>query len=298
MTDISSFDVHDKKKLALFINKRKEWQRLLLDSSHPSVYKQVTHILWNDAIFRKFNEARRLTIERNSPNFSLNGPLLRILDEEFVVFQVMAIRRLTDRKFRDPQKAIISLIRLIDDIKEHKNLLTRENYICCEGTVYAEPDSMDDLSNWVDWKRKQSNFDIMSSISEDKRDRLDKINISLINRLEENLKVCKVIRKYANKFIAHASDPQTNPEMSEKEKKITLDKLDECYRAIARTASFLGAVLLYEYPLGGIPTPQYDNLKNLDKAMISKADMHKLRMFWKERFQEVDDWDNNLWPDY
>jgi hypothetical protein len=86
--------------------------------------------------------------------------------------------------------------------------------------------------------------------------------------------------------------------MSEEEKKITLDKLDECYRAIARTASFLGAVLLYEYPLGGIPTPQYDNLKNLDKAMISKADMHKLRMFWKERFQEVDDWDNNLWSEY
>jgi len=254
-------------------------------------------MLWNDAIFRTFNEARRLTIERNSPKFGLNGPLLRILDEGFVESQVMAIRRLTDRNFRDLQKAIISLIRLIDDIKKHANVITRENYICCEGTVYAEPNSMHDLPNWVDWKQKQSNFDKMSGTPEDKRDRSDKINISVINRLEENLKVCKAIRKYANKFIAHASDPQTNTEMSDEEKRITLDKLDECYRAIVRTASFLGAVLLYEYSLGGIPTPQYDHLKYLDKPMVAKEDMNKLSTFWQERFREVEAWDVNLWEE-
>jgi hypothetical protein len=297
MGDICSYDVYDKEKLLLFINKRKEWKRLLLDGRNLSVYKQVTHMLWNDAIFRTFNEARRFTIERNSPKLGLNGPLIRLLDKGFVESQVMAIRRLTDRNFRDPEKAVISLIRLIDDIKKYANLITRENYICCKGTVYAEPNSMHDAPNWVDWKRKQSNFDKMSGTSEDKRDRSDKINISLINRLEDNLKVCKAIRKYANKFIAHASDPQTNPEMSDEEKRITLDKLDECYRVIVRTASFLGAVLLYKYSLRGIPTPQYDHLKYLDKPMVAKEDMNKLSTFWQERFREVEAWDVNLWEE-
>jgi hypothetical protein len=295
MTDICSCDVHDKEKLSLFIQKRGEWKRLLLESSPNSVYTQISRMLWNDAIFRTFNEARRLTIERNSPKLGLNGPLIRLLDKGFVESQVMAIRRLTDRNFRDPEKAVISLIRLIDDIKKHANVITRENYICCEGEVYAEPNSIDDLPKWVDWRRRQTNFDRISGIPVDKRDRQDKINRSLPNRMEQNLKTCEGLRKYANKFIAHASDPQTNLELSEKEKMITLDKLDECYKAIVSTASFLGAVLLYEYSLGGLPTPQYDHLKNLDKPMVAKEDMNKLSEFWQKRFREVEDWDLRLW---
>ena len=295
MVDICSCDVHDKEKLALFIHKRREWKRLLMDSSFHSVYWQVTHMLWNDAVFRTFNEGRRLTIERNSPELGLNGPIVRILDEGFVESQVMAIRRLTDRNFRDPEKAIISLIRLIDDIKAHSNVITRENYICYDGSSYLEPNTMNDLPNWTHWMTKQSNFDKMSGILEDKRDRSDKISRSLMKRLEQNLRDCEGPRKYANKFIAHASDPKTNPELSEDEKKITLDKLDECYRGIVRTASFLGVVLLYEYSLGGLPTPQYDHLKNLDKPMVAKVDKKKLHMFWDERSRKVGDWEENLW---
>ena len=154
---------------------------------------------------------------------------------------------------------------------------------------------MDDLPKWVDWSRRQTNFDRISGIPVDKRGRQDKINKSLIKRMEQDLKTCEGLRKYANKFIAHASDSQTNPELSEKEKMITLDKLDECYKVIVGIASFLGGVLLYEYSLGGLPTPQYDHLENLDKAMVAKDDMNKLSKFWHKRFREVEDWDLKLW---
>ncbi|MBM4293803.1 MAG: hypothetical protein FJ126_02725 [Deltaproteobacteria bacterium] len=293
--DIFNCDVHDKKKLALFINKRNEWKRLLLEGSPHSIYNQIVRLLWNDAVFRTFNEARRLTIEHSSPNCGLNGPLLRLLDEGFVASQIMAIRRLTDRNFREPEKAVISLIRVIDDIKKHSNLITRENYLCYDGTSYDEPNFMDDPPKWTQWKTRQSNFDKMSGIPEDMRARSDEIEKSLIKHLEKNLRACDGPRRYANKFIAHASDPQTNPALSEEEKKITLDKLDECYRAILRTASFLGTVLLYEFSLGGLPTPQYDHLKNLEKPMVNKENKQKLYNYWRNRNQEVDDWENNLW---
>ena len=77
--------------------------------------------------------------------------------------------------------------------------------------------------------------------------------------------------------------------------KITLDKLDECYRAILRVSSFIGAVVLYEHGLGGVPVPQYDQLKNMSLPMVAKEDMEKLYAFWKERCREVDKWDQNLW---
>lgn len=297
MTDICSCDVHDKEKLTLFIHKRKEWERLLLDKSSHSVSNQVTNMFWNDIVFRTFNEGRKLTVKRNSPECGLNGPLMRLLDAGFVESQIMAIRRLTDRNFRDPEKAVISLIRLIDDIKEHSHLITRENYLCYDGTTYTEPSSMEDLPKWIRWRDRQRNFDKMSGIPENKRARSDKINGSLIKRLEKNLRACDGLRKYANKFIAHASDPQTNPELSEDEKNITLDKLDECYRGIVRTASFWGAMLLHEYSLGCLATPQYNQLKNLDKPMVTKEDMKKLGMFWEERDREVGSWEDKLWPE-
>jgi len=74
-----------------------------------------------------------------------------------------------------------------------------------------------------------------------------------------------------------------------------LDKLDTCYRAIVRVASFLGAVFLYEHSVGGVPTPQYDQLKNLDVPMVAENDMAQLYAFWGKRCREVDNWDENVW---
>jgi hypothetical protein len=144
MGDISSYDVHDQTNLALFIRKRNEWKRCIVGRENHAVQRQVIHMLWDDAVFRTFNEARRLTTERKSHNYGLNGPLLRLLDKGFIVSQAMSIRRLTDRNFRDPEKAVISLVRVMDDIGENIDLITRENYLCHDGTPYVEPDSIED----------------------------------------------------------------------------------------------------------------------------------------------------------
>jgi hypothetical protein len=252
-------------------------------------------MLWNDAIFRTFNEGRRLTIERKSKKYGFNAPLIRLLDEGFVATQVMSIRRLTDRNFRDPEKAVISLVRVIDDIGENIGLITRENYLCHDGSPYTEPDSMQNGTAWTHWKRKQANFDKLSETGQGKRTRSDKMQKSILRRLDKELKVCGSVRKYVNKFIAHASDPETNPELTEEEKKITLDKLDDCYRAIVRVGSFLGRVFLYENSLGGVPTPQYDQLENIYLPMVAEEDVEKLYIFWNERQREVDKWDKSLW---
>ena len=156
---------------------------------------------------------------------------------------------------------------------------------------------MQDGLEWIHWRTKQTNFDKLSGTAENKRERLDKMQPSVLRRLSKELKTCDSIRKYVNKFIAHASDPETNPILREEEKKITLDKLDECYSAIVRVGSFLGAGFLYEYSFGNVPTPQYDQLKNIELSMVAKPDVEKLHTFWNGRCREVENWGTNLWDE-
>lgn len=295
MIDIYTCDVDDKAKMALFIQKREEWKRCIIGNAPHAVYRQITIMLWNDTVFRTVNEARRLIIEGKPRKQGFNAPLIRLLDQGFVATQTMSIRRMTERNFREPEKAVISLVRVMDDIRKNISLITRENYLCHEGAPYTEPDSMQDGLAWMHWRRKQENFDMLSRIVHGNRERSDMMQESVLEGLYDELKTCSSVRKYVNKFIAHASDPESNPQLTEEEKKITLDKLDNCYRAIVRVSAFIGSVILYEHGFGGVPTPQYDQLKYLDLPMVAKESMAGLYAFWDERCQEVNNWEKDLW---
>ena len=118
----------------------------------------------------------------------------------------------------------------------------------------------------------------------------------IISALRSELNACKDLRTYANKFIAHTSDNPGKAKLTDRQKSITLNKLDEAYKSIVKSGSFLGAVVLYEYSLGAIPVPQYDQFKNLDKPVSKTEDLLNLRTFWRDRNKEVESWDQGLYP--
>jgi hypothetical protein len=278
MIDICDCDVQDKEQLALFRLKRTEWKKCLIDDTF-SVSKQIMNMLWNDTVFRTINEARRLAHERNSDDIGFNGPLLELFDQGYGTSQVMAVRRLTDPNFYDPSRAV-----------------TRENYVCHKGTAFEGVSHEKDGIKWMHWKRKHENFDRLSKVQPDKRTRTDKIEKQVFKGLLRELKVCEGLRTYGNKFIAHASDSRNRISLTDNQKKITLQGLDDCYQAIICVASFIGVVILYEHSLGGVPVPQYDHLENLDKPMVLRDDIEKLHIFWSNRVKEVGGWDNDIWP--
>ena len=295
MVDICECDVEDKETLALFRIKRAEWKRCLIDDNY-SVSQQISRILWNDIVFRSFNEARKISIKDESDNTGLNGPVINMIDEGFVVSQVMAIRRLSDPNFYDPKKAVISLSRIIDDIADSLDVFTRENYICFEGMKYQGLSHEKDGINWIHWEKKHKNFDSLSGVSNTKGSRNDKIDKSIISSLRSQLNKCKDLRTYANKFIAHTSDHPGKAKLTERQKGITLKNLDEAYKVIIKCASFIGVVILYEHTLGQIPVPQYNQFENIDKAVITSNDISKLGAYWGERKKDVNSWGNEFWP--
>ncbi len=295
--DICECDVEDKESLALFRLKRDEWKRCLSDDNY-SVSQQISHLLWNDAVFRAFNEARRLSLEEKNDDVGLNGPVINLMDEGFVASQVMAIRRLSDPNFYDPKKAVISLRRIIDDIGDSLHIFTRENYVCFDGTAYDglshQKDGIDFM--YLNWDRKHKNFDRLSGVSSSHRSRNDKLDNKIISSLRSELNACKDLRTYANKFIAHTSDNPGKAKLTDRQKGITLNKLDEAYKSIVKSGSFLGVVVLYKDSLGGVPVPQYDQFKNLDKPVIKTKDLSNLRTFWRDRNEKVRSWGQKLWP--
>ena len=293
--DICECDVEDKESLAHFRKKRSEWNRFLISDKH-SISQQISHLLWNDTVFRAFNEATRIAVEDNKVGTGLNGPLVNLMDEGFVASQVMSIRRLSDRNFDNPKKAVISLRRLVDDIADNLDTFTRENYICFKGTAYDGLSHEKDGINWMHWSRKHEIFDRLSGVPKDFRTRKDTLKKEFISSLRSELSKCNDLRTYANKFIAHTSDSLGRARLTDNQKRITLTKLDEAYKAIIKVASFLGAIILYEHQLGGVPVPQYNQFKYLDKAIILKSDISKLGDFWTYRNKEVSSWGSDIWP--
>ena len=280
MIDICDCDVQDKEALAIFRAKRANWNNWLFEDS-ISISNQITHMLWKDAIYRTFNEARRLTINRESESLGFNGPLLHLLDEGFLVSQVMAIRRLTDRNFYDPKKGVLSVLRLIDDMSDNIDIFTRENYVSYDGSKYEGVSlEIDGIDKWIPWKKKHENFDTLSNVLPQNRSRADRVNKSVFIKLNKELKICENLRTYANKFIAHASDPIGRLKLTENQKKVTLNKLDQCYKATIRVSSFIGVIVLYEHELGRVPTPQYNHLENIEKPMVSQNDLENLHNYW------------------
>ncbi|MHA1876972.1 MAG: AbiU2 domain-containing protein [Promethearchaeota archaeon] len=295
MVNICDCDVQDKEALAIFRAKRVNWNNWLFEDP-LSISKQIMYMLWKDAIFRTFNEARRLTINRESESLGFNGPLLHLLDEGFLDSQVMAIRRLTDRNFYDPKKGVLSVPRLTDDMSINIDIFTRENYVSYDGSKYEGLSlETDGIDKWIPWKNKHENFDTLSNVSPQNRSRADRVNKSVFIRLNKELKICENLRTYANKFIAHASDPIGRLKLTENQKKVTLDKLEQCYKAIIRVSSFIGVIVLYGHTLGGVPTPQYNHLKNIEKPMVSQDDLENLYNYWLKRKNEVSHWNENLW---
>jgi hypothetical protein len=78
---------------------------------------------------------------------------------------------------------------------------------------------------------------------------------------------------------------------------LTLERLESCHKSIYGVASFINGQLLWESGIGGVPVPQYDQLKGLDKRWASDSGLIKAQEKWHEITTNVGKWDaGSFWP--
>ena len=315
---IDQCDILEKGKGEAFRKKRLQWIEWLSGEDPLSISRQIHSMLWDHALFLTVNELRKIAATAPENEVGFNGPVIRLFDAGFATTQATTIRRLIEKPKKDPKWAVISLRRVLIDIEQNLDLITRENYVCYDGLPY-DYDSVHQkwLSSlpvtksgvhvgslptqgpdaWPMAERVHRNFDILAQVNPKKRSRKDCIKIEVLEHLETEIKKCENIKKYVDKFIAHAAAPETRAGLTDEEKGLTLDRLEICHKIIYKVASFISGSLLWESSLGGLPVPQYDHLKNLDKSWVSLKNLEKASKKWDEFAKEVSKWDSSsLWP--
>ena len=315
---VDECDFSDKDKGKAFRNMRLKWIDWLHGEDPHSISRQISSMLWDYALFLVVNELRRLGEAEHQEEVGFNGPVIRLFDAGFATTQAVAIRRLIERPKKDPKWAVISLRRVLNEIRKNLYLMTRENYVCYDGLPYdygtvqekwlsslprtksgvhsgSLPTSGPEAFHTSE--RLHKNFDKLAQVHPKKRSRNDVMRRETLDHLESELAKCDNVKKYVDKFIAHAAAPETIERLSEEEKGLTLNRLKACHMIIYQVASFISGHLLWESNLGGLPVPQYDHLKYLDKKWTTSVNLAKAYAKWNEYKNEVSKWEStSLWP--
>ena len=127
--DVGQCDVPKERHPALsrFRNKRREWLSWLETDKHHAIWQTLHAMVWTDVAF---NALRGFAEDDEN---ALNNPLIvEALLKGHLAAQVLAIRRLME----DTSKERLSLRRLVTDLRRHRSLFTRENYVCHDGLPY------------------------------------------------------------------------------------------------------------------------------------------------------------------
>jgi hypothetical protein len=82
-------------------------------------------------------------------------------------------------------------------------------------------------------ERVHKNFDSLAQVDPKTRSRDDVIRREVLDHLESELRKCENVKKYVDKFIAHAAAPETTTSLSEEEKGLTTNGCTRTARDLA-----------------------------------------------------------------
>ncbi|MFM8799903.1 MAG: hypothetical protein ACKOEE_05010, partial [Tagaea sp.] len=131
----SDCDVVDKERLEQFRQKRREWRFLFEGDAVHNIRRQINGLMWSDAAFRVLNRMRAFGSE-SQPTASNNRTIAEFIDIGYITTQVLRISRLTDQWHDKPEKNVVSLPRLLYEVRQNAYLITRENFVSFDGLPY------------------------------------------------------------------------------------------------------------------------------------------------------------------
>lgn len=288
---IAQCDVTTEKRAApeSYRGKRRLWLSWIDTDEHHAIWRVLSSMVWTDVSFRVLTQ-----FAVNDENNGLNNSLLaEALLDGHVATQVLAIRRLMD----DGNSGIISLRRLVKDLRRNFALLTRENYVCFNGLPYdceavQQKEMMERAGKGIFWgetsgpgahgtsRMAHEQFDKLAGIDPAKRSREDRLPAFLLTTIERWLddSGADELAKWSHAFLAHAGGPEARKRA---DLMVTTNKITDAIKALARVTEAISAWLLFA---GGrtnslMPVAQFNQFEKLDKPIMlagGEADAYKL----------------------
>jgi hypothetical protein len=277
-----NLDVQDKESLVVYGYFRKRWLEMLGGEDLHGIGKQISNLLVADLEYHALAKAYQFSEEAQLGQSNL---VLKYIREGFLFQQVFAIRRITEEYHGDNTKAVYSLPRVIFEMKHHRKLMTRENYVCVDGHKYEATRVEPGFTIF-----RHEVFDEISKVSPENRSRNDLIHESFFTGLRDMcITQCAGIRKYAGKLLAHAADPTTRTEKLS----IRMSDFQNAYKNLIRVFSSLYTKALFGPSLNLLPTLLYEPLENISNPLCPVDKVAHLEEYWNERKRELEKMEND-----
>src|SRR5664280_1956024 len=300
---VEECDVGDRAALVEYRAKREEWlQWYELRNDEPnSIEQQIFSMIFLDMVYRILAEPRRNTNE----DFKIaarSGLLAHFLDQGYVATQILAIRRLLDKR-----GDVISVRRMLDDICKHRHLLTREIYVCYDGLPY-DPDSWrtlpqtvlmqiwgiraPGLGDYLGALVRHEAFDRLSGVLPSERKRSDLITDGAFDKLTQWLETSPTEKliTLSHKFLAHAADMDSRGTLEYSG--VMLADVEEVHRSIIRVERAITDQLLFiGVARDVVPMTPLGFLQGLDSPFVSADSIANMQKHWEQLANE-----RNRWP--
>ena len=95
---IRDCDIKDQTGYASFESHLVEWRAKLVGKDVHTIQSQLQDIVWNDAIYRCYNEALHIR-DKRAIKQPVPSTIIELLHESIFINQAVRIRRLTDPQF-------------------------------------------------------------------------------------------------------------------------------------------------------------------------------------------------------
>jgi len=295
-------DVKDTRKLIAYRKKRQEWLSWYnLDQTEPhSIEQQIFSMIFMDMAYRVLSKARGATAGEATVAASA-GLLAHFIDQGYVATQVLAIRRLLDKR-----SDVISVRRLLDDITIHKHLISREIYVSYDGTPYdsdswkllpQKPEMQiwgieaPGLGNYLRSQYRHEKFDLLSGTPAAQRNRKDMVKDFVFDRLKLWLQSVPAenVVTLSHKFLAHAANVNSRGSLAFSG--VSLSEISEIQRAIIRVARAITDDLLYVgIARNVVPMPPLGLLKGLELPYARVDAIAEMHEYWQKLAEDRDRW--------
>lgn len=245
-----------------------------------------------------------------------NGALHELIDNGFIHLNATAIRRLLDRSATSGRKGVYSLYGVLQDIKADVGLITRADSLEARGLAYdfeqikreayekARASGANSYfvsrAGWADAEYWHGVMDELSGVTADKRGPSDAPNEGKLDWLLDELKKHgSDVQDWVDKFIAHASSPESRQTLPPEHQSLTLAKLWRAERVLLRVADFISRCFIDGASLGGVPIPQFDQFAFLEQPFADPAALDAMRHAWDQHCKETGacqgwNWDSPL----
>jgi hypothetical protein len=255
--------------------KRREWLMWLDDDEHHAIWTNLSSMVWTDVSYRTLREIVVGQEERNESGCLQNTLIAEQIIQGYVARQVLGIRRLLDKR-----SDVISLRRLIVEMRSNWPLFTRENYVCHDGLPYdyeavmlkemaARPGggwvATSGPEAWATSSMAHEQFDRLAGIDPGTRKREDHLPRSLLDTVDGWLDGSRAeqLADWSHQYLAHAGGPNRRKQIEEGI--VTADKISEAIKTLVRATEAVSAYVLFA---GGrlnglVPVAQFDQFEHL-----------------------------------